>query len=179
MNRLIRAVGVVIGVLICLAVLACTRGESKSTTTPELSPEQRADARRTMVAYLECEECTEGQLEAVVKLGETIVPSLAASLHAGPSPASLEVLRDHLETNYDRLQKYGRTHREARLEMGKGEYVRTYTENFVALYQVRAATALGAIGGRKAEEALKKSLELRLRGDVRNSVTQALKQPVR
>src|SRR5262245_53778408 len=56
----------------------------------------RAGARRAMVAYFDCDECTDGELSALVAFGPAIVPSLAATLRRGPSPSSREILRGNL-----------------------------------------------------------------------------------
>jgi len=158
------------------------QGQATPTPTPaaggvdinRMTPEQKAEARRAIVAWLECEECTEGQLEAVVKLGAAAVPSLAASLREGPSPANREVLRRNLIANYRELKEYERSHPEARVAMTEEEYLRTYMENYVALHQTRAAKALGAIGGPEARRALEEATRGQLREDVMSAVRASL-----
>ena len=49
-------------------------------------------------------------MEAVVKYGERMVPSLRAALLEGAAPASEELLRRDLESRYDELRKYAETH---------------------------------------------------------------------
>jgi hypothetical protein len=139
-----------------------------------LTSDQKAEARRTIIAWLECEECTEGQLEAVVKLGAAAVPSLAASLREGPSQASREVYRRNLAATYRELKDYERTHPEAHVTMSEEEYVRTYMENYVALHQTRSATALGAIGGPEARRALEEASRAQFRDDVMHAVQTSL-----
>lgn len=173
--------------LVCLLAPGCRKPEQGQgqgpTPTPagpggvdpsRLTPEQKAEARRTIVAWLECEECTEGQLEAVVKLGAAAVPSLAASLREGPSQANREVLRRNLAATYRELKEYERTHPEAKVTLSEEEYVRTYMENYVALHQTRSAKALGAIGGPEARRALEEASRAQLRDDVKNAVQASL-----
>jgi HEAT repeat protein len=60
--------------------------------------------------------------------------------------------------------------------MTEEEYVRKYTENTVALHQVRAAAALGAIGGPEARRALEGALGRGDREDVQQAIRAALAQ---
>lgn len=165
---------------LCMAASGCPRrgagpnsnqGNVNQTTLP---PEQSTQARRTIVTYLECEECEEGELEAVMKLGQYAVPTLAATLREGPSPASRELLRRQLLDTYQKLKEYERTHPNAKVSQSEEEYVKTYAENYVALYQSRAATALGAIGGPDARKALEGASQLSLRDDVKAAIKAAL-----
>jgi hypothetical protein len=141
-----------------------------------LPPAKATVAYQTIVTWLECEECTEGELEAVVKLGRIAVPSLAASLHEGPSPASRELLRRQLITNHERIIKYVKTHPEVEVSMDRKTYVATYMDNYVALYQVRSAMALAEIGGEEAKEALEVALEIPMREDASKVVQASLEK---
>ncbi|MGB5660545.1 MAG: hypothetical protein WBO54_13775 [Thermoanaerobaculia bacterium] len=161
--------------LTCLTVLtfACAKKEPVPET-PKLSPEEAAEARRTIVDWLECEECEDGELEAVAKLGEIAVPTLAATLDQGPSPANREELYRHLTRSYSEITEYSRTHPEAKLEMTEEEYVKAYMDNYEALYRSRAATALAMIGGDDARKALEAARDARLREDVQSVVDEGL-----
>lgn len=142
----------------------------------KLTPKEAAEARRIIINWLECEECTDGELEAVLKLEKIAIPSLAASLHGGPSKATLELQRRHLITTYHELKKYGESHPESVIKMREKEYVKIYTDNFIALYQIRAAEALAAIGGSDAKRELEKALKIPLRNDVKTSVKNSLEK---
>jgi hypothetical protein len=120
----------------------------------DLPPEQAAEVRRAVVAWLECEECEEGQLEAVKKLGSTAVPTLGATLERGPSAASRALVRRHLEDSYVKIAEYVRKNPEEKLEASQEEYVKIYLENYAANYRVRSAQALAAIGGDDARRLL-------------------------
>ncbi len=161
--------------VICLAAfaLACP-GEEPEPGPSELTPEEAAEARRTIVDWLECEECEDGELEAVLKLGKTAVPTLAATLAGGPSAASREQLHRHLTKSYAEITEYSRTHPEAKLEMNEKEYIEAYMSNYVALYRSRAATALARIGGDEARRALEAAQNAGLREDVQRVVDEGL-----
>jgi|SRR2546428_1818013 len=141
---------------------------------PVLSPAAAAEARRIIVAWLECEECISEELDAVKNLGSVAIPSLAASLREGPSPASRESLRRHLLETYEELKAYEETHPKQKVAQSKMEFVNTYMENYVAQYQIRAAQALAAIGGPEAQKGLSDALKVTLSDDVRIVVREAL-----
>lgn len=157
---------------VCLAALGC----EPSKEVRKLSPEEAAEARRTIVAWLECEECTDGELKAVVELGKVAVPSLVASLQKGPAPASLELVRRQLATNYKALVKYARRHPEAKTPMSEDTYVKTYLGNYIALYRIRSAMGLAEIGGPEATKALEEALAANYRDDVRSTVKESLQK---
>jgi hypothetical protein len=141
-----------------------------------IPPAKATAAYQTIVTWLECVECTEGELAAVVKLGRIAVPSLAASLHEGPSPASLELLRRQLIASHGRLIEYAKAHPEVEVSMDIETYVATYMDNYVALYQVRSAMALAEIGGEEAKEALEIALDIPMREDASNVVLASLEK---
>jgi hypothetical protein len=137
---------------------------------------QHAEAARTaVVEWLECEECEEGQLSAVLSYGKDVVPLLRASLLHGASPASRELLRRELIRRYDELRQYQETHADAKLASTRGEFVASNLANLDAQYRVRAAKALGAIGGSAARSALREASKQKNRADVKASIQAALK----
>ncbi|HEX8151701.1 MAG TPA: hypothetical protein VF698_01190 [Thermoanaerobaculia bacterium] len=132
-------------------------------------------ARQALINWFECEECEERQLQAVVKLGERVVPSLRAALLEGASPASEAFLRRELEKRYDQLRRYAETHPEAKVSSSREEFVAMYLANFHAQYRTRAAEALGRIGGATAVRALEEAAKGNQRPDVQESVKRALR----
>lgn len=154
------------------------REEPLGQTKPEpLSVERSSAARHALVAWFECEECTDNELERVVNYGEFVVPNLAATLQGGLSPSKRAEVRQHLQETYRALAEYAKEHKDSSLQMSEQEYLDTYLENAEALYRLRAATALGRIGTPTAREALERSLALKeLRPDVRRVVERALKE---
>lgn len=156
----------------CIVALGCQAVYGQANRNSE----EQARAQQTVVDWLECEECVDGELEAVVKLGDAIVPSLASTLQRGPTPEQLELVRRQLSDNYDALTVYAKTHPDARVPMTKDEYVRTYLDNYVALYRVRSAQALSRIGGADARKALEQARDAGYREDVSGAVTESLRQ---
>lgn len=156
----------------CLVVLGCQPRKEQ----PELSPEKAAKARQTIVAWLECEECTDGELDSVVKLGEGAVPSLIANLEKGPAPASLELVRRQLASNYQALTEYAKSHPEAKTPMTQETYIKTYLGNYIALYRIRSAIGLAEIGGSEARRALDEALNAGYREDVSVAAKESLQK---
>ena len=164
---------VIIATFFCLAIW-CVQESSSQESSPAtriaalraLTPEQAVEARRAIITWLECEECNQGELRAVVRLGPTVVPTLAATLKEGPSQASLEFFRRYLIATYRSLKKFESTHHQSNVLLTETDYVNQYLDNYLALYQIRAAEALAAIGGPAAKTALKEAMQLPLRPDV-------------
>jgi hypothetical protein len=155
-------------VVVALLAAGCAAPAPLITTPVTPPPARAAEMRSTIIAWLECEECSEGELEAVVKLGQAAVPTLAASLRDGPSPARREQLRRHLQESHARLKDRSRT--------SAAVYVQRYTENLEALYRVRAARALSLVGGPAARQALEDAQRQPYRDDVTQSIKAALAQ---
>ena len=149
-------------------------GASTQAAT-ELTPEQSLELRKAVITWLECEECTDGELERLLKYGEAAVPTLAAVLDRGASPASLEKYRLHLESSYRNLVEYSRTHDEVKIEQGEDEYVKQYLENYQAHYAVRSAQALAKLGGAGARRSLEAASQRKMREDVNRVIQDSLK----
>ncbi len=96
--------------LLSLAVLALalTSIQCKGGTAVQMTPEESAQALGALTTWFECEECEEGELEAVRKYGEAVVPNLAAVASGGLAPASRALVRQQLEERYDALAEQGR-----------------------------------------------------------------------
>jgi hypothetical protein len=139
-------------------------------TGAAVATKSAVEPRRAILAWLECEECGDGELEAVVKLGSLAVPSLATSLREGPSQAKRELRWRELINSHDRVGAYYMKHRKLIVPMSQQTFVRAYLDNYVALYQKRAAIGLAAIGGRDASKALEDAERAALRNDVRKTV---------
>lgn len=141
----------------------------------ELPPEKSLEVRKAVVTWLECEECTDGELERLLRYGELAVPTLGAVLERGPSPASLEEYRLHLEASYRKLVEYSRTHSEVKIDQTEDEYVKQYLENYQAHHAVRSAQALAKLGGVEARRILEAASKRRMRDDVNLVVQDSLK----
>jgi len=184
--------------LVCAAILAAAgipsaqsqEGRSPEAQTPsdqrpdnegkpmagKLAPELAAEARQVLVDWLECEECTDGQLERVVELGSILTPSLAITLREGPSPASRELLRRELNKRYEELVAYRKTHPERVALSDRRSFVQQYMDNFEALYRVRAARGLAAIGTPAARRALAQAAQGEYRADVQQVIKESLER---
>ena len=132
-----------------------------------LSPSQAQSAVVALSAWLESDHGDADEFAAVLRYGQSTVPSLAAALAAGPSAARRTRLRTALETGYA-----ARTP----VKASRDEYVRYYMDNFEAMYRIRAAQALAAIGGPAARDAIRQSLESEKREDVRATLKELLDQ---
>lgn len=145
-------------VSVCL-VSWCIAGMGLAQTPPlGLNPgamhkKELERTRNTIVAWLECIDCRDGELQAVLALGDTAVPYLVQALLGGPSPASREVMRQHLVESFQSLQQNAPSHNTSPLS-SQQDYVQDYMDNYIAAYRIRASIALGKIGGPEAEEAL-------------------------
>ncbi len=120
--------------------------------------------RETLNNWLTCVECTEGELDSVVALASrdpSIVEALRNDLLQGPSTEARARLTAQLEATYRRTQDYvARDSTADSLPFTESAFVERYLGHTVAIYQGRAARALGVIGGRQAREALDRALQL-------------------
>ncbi len=160
-------------IVLCMPVTSCNRSSTQYVT--KLTPIQGAEGLWAINAYLECEECNNGELEALLKFGPILVPSLSAIL-LGSAPWASGVYKSQLRLAYRDMKKYEDTHPDAKLPMEEEEFVKTYLDNKAALRRIRAATALAAIGGDEARKALEKALELPLRDDVKLVIKNSLEK---
>ena len=143
-------------------------------STP-LSTAQSERAARTLSAWLEAEVFDPSELQPLIQYGQAVVPSLIAALNAGPSPARRERLRHSLDAEHDMLLEQARNSPGRKLPP-KGDYIDHYAANFEALYRIRAAQALAAIGGAEARKALEAAAGKAGRDDVRAAIQESLKQ---
>ena len=157
-----------------LGVLSSFYCSSQQPT--KTSPRQAEEIRIAIIDYMECEECTEGQLKKLVNYGSKVVPSLERILKEGPSDAKKETLLTHLQKSYRDLVAYQQTHPENKVTMKEDEYIKTYMDNYVALYQSRAIVALTTIGGPTAKKALQSASDIQLRADVKTVLDENLKK---
>ena len=178
--------------LFALMLAACGR-ENAQTTVPsvtarEASPELAATSSDKILAWLECEECIDGELKAVVGLGQDAVPALAETLRNGTSSERRASYERQLAKSYDDLRNYvqrdpnckgAREHERnhCRLSVRQDEYITRYRDNLDALYKVRSARALAEIGGGEAFKHLQEAVNKREpRADVRDAIATSLEE---
>lgn len=157
--------------LLLLSTLAC-----RDDGPLEESPESALAARRDVVRWLECEECTDGELEAVLALGQRAVPTLVATLGKGPSPARMERERIALEARYRALKAHVAANPRLRIHETAERYVADYLENLELLYRARSARALGVLGGQRAEAGLRSALSMDLPPESHLAIEDALER---
>lgn len=144
-----------------------------SAQTKVLSSSEAEHAVRTLAAWLDTEHYDVGHLASLKKHGQTVVPSLVAALESGPSAAKRELARRTLEDQYETLAKYAHSGGKFQLR-SKVEYLQHYIGNFETLYRIRAAQALGAIGGSEARTALEAAAGKAGRENLRKEIQRAL-----
>lgn len=120
-----------------------------------------------VVRWLECIECSHGELKAVAALGPPAVPLLRAYLLNGPTADQRAMFRT--QATYLRLVVSGDTSTAAARQR-----VDQQLDAFQRRYRRRAALALGAIGGPSAIAVLNTASHMQLPPDVARAVAQAL-----
>jgi len=167
------------GCLVAVAVLATLSGCDWFRHHTVTEAEKATNARRVLVAYFECGECTANQLKNASDLGEYVVPSLRATLAQGPSNARNERMRQFLSLQHKRIVTYRQTHPgpgPAPIADDEARFVQAFLANYKAQYQIRAATVLAAIGTPDARRSLEQALQQQdLRADVRAAITRILR----
>jgi hypothetical protein len=148
--------------------------QAPSDTRPTAADTERAAS--ALSAWYECQDCGAAELKAVTGYGERVVPSLAAALKDGPSPARRERLRDSLGAAYDQMAEQAQRYPERKLPESRSDYIERYVGNVDAQYRIRAALALAKIGGGQARSALEAALGRSQRDDVRKAVERSLRE---
>jgi hypothetical protein len=133
-------------------LLIALLGTLTSTTClaqKSLPPERATEAREALVAWFECAECEDGELDRVLQHGEDVENALISTLRNGPSPAKLAEIEERARSQY----------RANNWQPGKEEerYLDANRENAKQIYRLRAITALGRLETPAAIKALKEA----------------------
>lgn len=156
----------------------CALGQVDSAR--RLNQADTVKATQVLSRWYECMGCrgneSEPELKAVKRYGQPVVPSLAATLSGGLSPASRQVLHDLLAARYDQLDEQGQNNPKFRMKSTKEEFIARYLDNLDTRYRIRAAQALGAIGGSRARTGLETALAQTQNAEVRKAAQEALRQ---
>jgi hypothetical protein len=127
-------------------------------------------ARTAMVEWLECEECTEGQLRDLLEQGRVVEGLLIATLKSGLAPANRELYKRELEKRYDKLIAYAERHPKSKPTLDKARYVALYMGNFEAQYRTRAAEALVKMDSAEGRDAVVQVMKETRRKDVQQAL---------
>ena len=120
-------------------------------------------AERSVDRYMNCIECMNGELAAVIQFGTQTVPQLRQIIVSGPPASVLDEVRDREDRAFAAIAQSGLD------TSGVKNFADLYVSNTIARYQVRAGIALRAIGGTAARQALDQALTVvTLRSDVRD-----------
>jgi hypothetical protein len=129
---------------------------------------------------MECTECSDGELTALVALGDSAVTMLTQLILNGPPVARVNTLRRHVESRYNKVVDFSRDSEDSAWVPDRDTYVEVPIANYVATYRSRSAYALGRIRGSAARRALDSALVLDSvgvfppRSDVSASIRSAL-----
>jgi len=158
---------------------ACAGMLLAALTTDTTWSQEPVRAEQALANWFKCEYCEHGELEAVARHGQAIVPSLITTLNQGPSAAIRENLRGDLQARYEQLVEQSKKNPYAPITATKEQFVELYLGNFDAQHRVRAAQALAMIGGDRTRAALEAAANQAQRDDVRATVREYLSKLAR
>ena len=108
--------------------------------------------RDEVLAWLTCMDCIDGEAADVVGLGEEAVPELRRALD-GPPAMLADSVRARSLHDWERTARFSISEGQP-VPMGRDEFLDEEVERFATAYRMRAADALGRIGGSRARAAL-------------------------
>lgn len=143
---------------------ACQTAEPTLERRPLPTPTQVLQDSEVVERYLNCEDCLDGELEAVLELGDKASPILLEFLASGPSPETLRSTEKGLNETYAQMAEYAKIQedRTLRPRQSQDEFVRTFLDNLIAQYQTRTVRAIVLIGDEVAIEKTRVLLEEQL-----------------
>jgi len=132
--------------------------------------------QKVLLEWFECEECTIGQLQAVVLLNKyQSVPSLAEALSIGPQPSRIVIEDSRLKKRYAELVEFKQSHPDTLL-IDKRSFIKIHLAQLTTQYQLRAAIALGQIGGPLSKQALEQASNMDAPELVKEEIARSLIQ---
>lgn len=162
---------IVVYLTIMVLFSTCTKNEQQDETPMQLTAQESGAALRAILDYLECEECTDEEMQKVVKLGETATPTLIRIMNEGPAPVKMAEAESAIRDNYRNLEDFETDHKSSSVSATEREFVSTYLENYKASFQIKAIKALVPIGGETANTALRDFQQTQIeRDDVRRTI---------
>lgn len=164
-----------LGILIVTVSSNATAAMQEDNTASSYSQTDFETIQKTLITWLECEECTSNHLKNVVQLGPKALPFLKSALIFGPSDSRSRELALHLRQEYKKLKEYQASNPKFQIPLSETLYIETHINNFSNQYRTKSATALGQIGGPDAIGTLENSLKIALPTIVHDAVKDALK----
>lgn len=163
-------------ILLMLFGLGTCLGQQGQEKFTSLTPKQYIDLSHTIIQYMECDDCEDGELDSLLKWNQLAIPSLSSILKSGPSPSQMERYRQFLIRSYKEMHTYAVTHPENKMTLDSTAYINKMMENYVVQYQCKAALSLGLIGGADAKKALIEFTAKNYREEVIREVEKAKKR---
>jgi hypothetical protein len=129
----------------------------------DLNPSEDRLVRR----WLMCEECTRGELDSVLRLGERGWDAMEHALRRGPTRKRRDNMRRQAEAMYARIPNP---------RISRQRYVDHYVANYLATYSSRAIIALRRFNTPSAQAALLRAIrpDTRHRHDVQRLLGEAV-----
>ena len=154
-----------------LRALALAAASAAATCSQcRLAPTEDAVVDR----WLECEECSDGELQAVLALGShkrwATVSRLATDLLHGPDAPRAAHFEHRLFQAHASDSLYAAVHMVLRPVPSWIAYRQEFADNFEATDRIRAAIAVAKVGGWYARWQLRRAAALPLRADVHGYV---------
>ena len=151
-------------IVIVVALSACQPATPTVETIPLPTSTRVLDDHEKVERYLNCEDCLDGELDAVLELGDRANPILIDNLVSGPSPETLQSVERGLRESYNQMAEYAKIQedRTLRPRQSQDEFVRTFLDNLAAQYQTRSVNAIALIGDEATIEKARSLLEEQL-----------------
>lgn len=171
----------VLGTLgISLILTSCQPVPPTQQATPLPSPTPIRTPTEIVERYLNCEDCLEGELKAVLALGDEAAPILLEFLVTGPSAETLRSMEAGLIETYEQMTAYARTQNDRTLMPRQSQevFVSMFLDNLTAQYQTRTIRAVILLDESESLEKVLSALEgefgRKEREDLRNLIIDAL-----
>ena len=132
--------------------------------------------RELLDIWLTCEECSAGELDSIMRIGDRIVPRHSTALMDGPSDDAQQNYELQLREIYGERAARAQRNPDIQIRITESEFVERFLGNFVALYRVRAGHALAQIGVPDAAAALADAAEAARQGHFRDDVAEEVKR---
>jgi hypothetical protein len=168
-------------IVLVVALTACQPGTPTVETIPLPTSTRLLDDHEKVERFLNCEDCLDGELDAVLELGDRANPILIDYLVSGPSPETLQSVERGLRESYSQMAEYAKIQEDRTLQPRQSQeaFVSNFLENLVAQYQTRSVRAIVLIGDEEAVEKASSVLEEQLARTKREDLRTLLQQSLR